>query len=271
MLGVSINVERFLRVSRPILIGHRGYSELAPENTLPSFQLALEAKADLVELDYQHSRDGVPMVIHDAILDRTTDARRKWKRRRIKVSRRTSEELQTLDAGSWFDAKFAGAKVLTLVEAVDFICGGGGVPLIERKSGDAKTLAKLLRDRELIHRVIIISFDWRFLRELHELEPAQVLGALGTPTRLSHGRKPLHVRRGLRSRLKDLVKTGARIAVWNRRISKRDVQAAHRRGLKVWVYTIDDARTARRLLKMGVDGIITNRIAKIRDAVATSK
>jgi glycerophosphoryl diester phosphodiesterase len=258
--------ERLLERKRPLLIGHRGFCSIAPENTLFSFQLALDAGADLIELDYQHSKDGVPMVIHDHILDRTTDARKKWKRRRIKVSQKTAAEIQTLDAGSWFDAKFTGAKVPLLTEALDFICGNGGVAVIEHKSGDAGTLAKLLRERNLINKVVVMSFNWKFLREFHALEPMQVLGALGPPARLSNGRRPVHLRRKLGSRLKDIAKTGAQIAVWNRKVSKPSIQSAHNRGMKVWIYTIDDAKSARQLLKRGVDAIITNRITVIRPA-----
>lgn len=258
--------EQLLESHRPLLIGHRGYSAIAPENTLPSFQMALDAGAQLVELDYHKSADGVPMVIHDHILDRTTNARKKWRKRRIKVSSKTAAEIQTLDAGSWFDAKFSGTKVPTLAEALELICSSGGVAVIEHKSGDAKTLAALLRERMLINRVIVISFDWKFLRELHALIPDQILGGLGPPVRLSNGRRPLHPRRQLSSRLKDLSKTGARMAVWNRNVSKRSVRAAHKRGMTVWVYTIDDARLARRLLKRGVRGIITNKIQPMQKA-----
>ena len=253
-----MSAEKLVAANRPLVIGHRGYAAIAPENTLPSFQLALDAGADLVELDYQHSKDGMPTVIHDAILDRTTNAKKTWRRRRIKVLQRTAAEIQTLDAGSWLDEKFAGAKVPLLGEALDFICGNGSVALIERKSGDAGTLVKLLRERGLINKVIVIAFDWKFLRELHQLEPRQILGALGPPARLSNGRRPVHIRRGLGSRLNDLVKTGAKIAVWNRKVSKRSVQIANKQGLKVWIYTVDDSKTARRLIKSGVSAIITN-------------
>lgn len=262
------SLEKLLTARWPLIIGHRGHCAIAPENTLPSFELALDAGADLIELDYQHSKNGVPIVIHDPILDRTTDARKRWKRRRIKVSQKTATEIQALDAGSWFDVKFAGARVPLLSEALDFICGNGGVALIERKSGDAATLARLLRERNLINKVIVISFNWKFLHEFHKLEPEQVLGALGPPTRLSHGRRPVHPRRRLAARLKDLVKAGARIAVWNRKVSKRDVQSAHSQGMKVWIYTIDDGRLARPLLRRGVDGIITNRISTIQQTLA---
>jgi glycerophosphoryl diester phosphodiesterase len=260
------SAEKLLELKRPLIIGHRGYCAIAPENTLSSFQLALGAHPDLIELDYQHSKDAVPMVIHDHILDRTTDARKKWKRRRIKVLRTTATEIQTLDAGAWFNAKFAGAKVPLLTEALSLICGNGGVALIERKSGGAATLAKLLRDHGLINKVVVISFDWKFLRELHNLEPQQVLGALGPPTRLSNGRRPTRIRRGLGVRLKDLLKTGARIAVWNHRFTKRAVQQAHKRGLHVWVYTINETKLAKQLVARGVSGIITNEIGIIQQA-----
>jgi glycerophosphoryl diester phosphodiesterase len=259
--------ERLLESSRPLLIGHRGYSAIAPENTLPSFQLALDAGAELVELDYHQSADGVLMVIHDPILDRTTNARKQWRRRRIKVSSKTAAEIQALDAGGWFNAKFAQAKVPTLVEALELICGSGAVAVIEQKSGGARTLATVLRERKLFNQVVVISFDWKFLRELHALIPEQILGALGPPARLSNGRRPLHPRRQLSSRLKDLAKTGARIAVWNRRVSKRSVQEAHRRGVKVWVYTVDEARLAKRLAARGVQAIITNQIERIHKAL----
>lgn len=259
--GVTSSVEKLLALKRPLIIGHRGYCAIAPENTLPSFQLALESRADFVELDYHHSKDGVPMVIHDGTLDRTTNARTTWRRRRIKVSQRTAAEIEALDAGAWFDARFAGAKAPRLAEALDFICGNGGIAVIEQKSGDAGTLARMLRERNLINRVVVISFDWQFLREFHGLEARQVLGALGPPARLSNGRKPTGIRRGLGVRLNDLTKTGARIAVWNHRVSKRAAQKAHRRGLQVWVYTIDEASRARQLRARGVGGIITNDIA----------
>jgi glycerophosphoryl diester phosphodiesterase len=207
------------------------------------------------------------MVIHDPVLDRTTNARKKWRGRRIRVSKKTAAEIQSLDAGSWFDEKFSEARVSTLVEALEFICQHG-IAVIEHKSGDARTLAALLRERRLTNHVVVISFNWKFLRELHALDSDLLLGALGPPVRLSNGRRPLHPRRQLSSRLKDLAKTGARIAVWNRKVSSGSIRAAYKNGLKVWVYTVDDARTARRLARRGVQAIITNKIEPIRAAIA---
>jgi glycerophosphoryl diester phosphodiesterase len=249
---------------RPLVIGHRGFAEAAPENTLPSFELALDVGADLVELDFRLSKDGVPVVVHDRTLDRTTNARSRWRRRRIPVASKTAAELATLDAGAWFDPKFAGAGIPRLADALDII-QARGVALIERKAGAAADCIALLRQKGLINRVIVQSFDWHFLLAFHEAEPAQVLGALGPPAVLANGRRPAAVFKRLSARwLDELRKTGAKIAVWDRRVSKGAIHLAHERGLKVWVYTVNETKLARRLLHLGVDGIITNNPVRIK-------
>ncbi|MBM3883824.1 MAG: hypothetical protein FJ387_29665 [Verrucomicrobia bacterium] len=102
---------------RVVSFGHRGYPVIAPENTLPSFRLALTAGADLVELDYHHSSDGVPVVLHDTDLDRTTDAPERWQARKVRVETRTAHDLQTLDAGRWSAPGYAGTRLPLLTEA----------------------------------------------------------------------------------------------------------------------------------------------------------
>lgn len=244
---------------RPLIIAHRGYSSMAPENTLPSFKLAVAAGADFVELDSHHSKDGVPMVMHDYTLDRTTDATNHWHAAKIGLASKTVAELKTLDAGKWFDAKYAGTKLSNLVEALDAIQGGGSMTLIERKEGDPATMAKLLTEKKLINRLVVQSFDWQFLREFHALQPDQVLGALGAPAKLADGSKPTNKDKSLNAQwLDELAKTGAKVAVWSKDVTKDAVALAHQRGLKVWVYTIDDPKLANELLNMGVDGLITN-------------
>jgi glycerophosphoryl diester phosphodiesterase len=254
----NVSALNLIASKRPLVIGHRGYCQFAPENTLPSFKLAMAAGADLVELDYHRTKDGKLIVIHDSELDRTTDATNRWPQNRIKIVSRTAAEIQSLDAGSWFDAKYAGIKIPLLAEALDTI-QQGSVTLIERKDGDPAECIKLLRNKDLINKVMVQAFDWEYLREFHELEPQQVLGALGPPTLLPDGKKPSGRGKELSAAwLDDLQKTGAKVAVWNQQVSKESVQLAHKRGLKVWVYTINDSDLANRLLDMGVDGLVTN-------------
>src|SRR5882762_4302594 len=81
----SLPALKLIASPRPLVIGHRGYCQFAPENTLPSFKLAVAAGADLVELDYHHTKDGQLIVIHDPDLDRTTDATNRWGQHHIKV------------------------------------------------------------------------------------------------------------------------------------------------------------------------------------------
>jgi len=121
------------------LIAHRGASAYAPENTLPAYRLAVEQGADIVEQDLQVTRDGVLVCLHDQTLERTTDVeqvypdRYREERTEGDVARRwpvadfTWEEIQRLDAGSWFDAKYAHTRIPSWQEAIDAIRGRAGL------------------------------------------------------------------------------------------------------------------------------------------------
>jgi glycerophosphoryl diester phosphodiesterase len=260
-------VEQLLSAARPLVIGHRGYCSIAPENTLPSFKLAKAAGADMVELDYYHTKDGELIVIHDPTLDRTTDAVAKWGGSKIGVETKTLAELKTLDAGKWFDPQFAGTRLPTLKEALELI-QAGNVTLIERKGGDAAACIKLLSEQKLINRVIVHSFDWNYLAEFHQQEPRQVLSALG-PLGYRDGKKLTEPEKFLSERwVDDAVKSGVRAMGWNAQVTKESVAYAHRQELKIWIYTIDDPAEANRLLDLGVDGIITNNTSLIWRAIA---
>lgn len=241
------------------MIGHRGARAVAPENTLPSFAAGVAAGADLVEFDYRHSADGVPVVIHDSTVERTTDARRAWKGRRMDVSRRTLAELRELDAGSWKEARFGGARIPTLEEGISAIAPRA-VPLIERKAGDAATCARIIQERSLVDGVVVIAFDWRFLRELKALLPGAVLGALGPSAGGARG--------ALKAATLDrILEMGIDLAVWNNRVSRISIAAAQAREMRVWVYTVNDPAEAVWLAGIGVTGIITDDPARIRRAL----
>ncbi len=164
---------------RVIVIAHRGASAHAPENTIPAFKMALKTKCDLIELDYYHSKDKVPVVFHDKTLDRTSNAVEKLGKEKLELDEVTAQELQSLDAGKWKDAKFAGTKIPTLVESLDVI-QNGGMTLIERKAGDAATIVKLLDEKKLRGDVVIQAFDWKYIADCHKLAPDLVLGCLGS-------------------------------------------------------------------------------------------
>lgn len=230
---------------RVLLIGHRGYSKRAPENTLPAFRAAVEAGADLVELDYYHSADGVPVVVHDAELDRTTNARQVFAAEKVKVHSCSLAELRRLDVGSWFGPRFSGTRMPTLSEAIDAI-QAGSLTLIERKGGDARTCVELLKQKQVSRHVVVQSFDWDYVAECHRLDPQLVLAALGDKELTG-------------DKLDSISRTGARVVGWDeRQIGHKEIDAIHRRGLKVWVYTVNEIPRARELVGWGIDGIITD-------------
>ena len=259
--------EQLLNAARPLVIGHRGYCQIAPENTLPAFRLAKTAGADLVELDYHHTKDGELIVIHDSTLDRTTDAVAKWGGSKIRVEDKTLAELQTLDAGKWFNSQFAGTRLPTLKEALEVI-QDGNLTLIERKGGDAAACVKLLNERQLINQVIVHAFDWQYLADFHHQEPRQVLSALG-PSGYRDGKKLTEQEKFLSERWVDEArKAGVRAMGWNNQVTREAVAYAHQKKLKVWIYTINDPAEANRLLDLGVDAIITNNPSLIWRTIA---
>lgn len=267
--------ETLINLPRPIVIGHRGFNQIAPENTLPSFKLAKMAGSDLVELDYYKTQDGKMVVIHDAVLDRTTDAVARWAEKGIRVNRRTADDLASLDAGAWFDQKHAGSDLPkyrgthlpTLAEALDLI-QDGNMTLIERKEGDATSCLKLLREKNLVNKLVVQSFDWNYLKDFHQQEPQQVLGALG-PLGSRNGKELSSAEKVLDKSWLDEVKAiGARVAVWNNQITRQAVDYAHETGLKVWVYTINEPSAVNQMLDLGVDGIITDNTSILWKTIA---
>ncbi|MFT3880228.1 MAG: glycerophosphodiester phosphodiesterase family protein [Gemmatales bacterium] len=140
-----------------INIGHRGASAYAPEHTFASYRLALELKADFVEPDLQVTKDGVLICMHDTTLDRTTNAKEVFPdrsrevngKKRWVISDFTLAEIKTLDAGSWFDKKFAGEKVPTLQEMIDLVRGKAGI-IPETKSPEAYEKSGLAMEKLLM-------------------------------------------------------------------------------------------------------------------------
>jgi len=228
-----------------LVIAHRGDSHAFPENTLPAFESAVSVGSDLVELDYHHSADGVPVAIHDGTLDRTTDARQRWMVQGVAVCKESYERIAELDAGTWLSESFAGTKVPRLDESLDVI-QQGSMTLIERKAGDAETCVSLLRQKNLIDSVVVQSFDWNFVAACHRLEPRLILGALG-----GHDLTP--------KRLDAIEATGAKLVVWHHKsLDAASIRAIHDRGLRAWAFTVDDPARVELLIKDGLDGIITN-------------
>jgi glycerophosphoryl diester phosphodiesterase len=246
--GDPTPAQKLIAAPRVLVIAHRGNSRIAPENTLPAFQSALDVNADLVELDYFHSADEVPVVIHDEILDRTTNAQEVLGSPQLIVGDLPLAELRKLDVGAWFDDQYGGTKLPTLAEALGLI-QSRSMTLIERKGGDAQTLLRLLEEKQLIDRVIVQSFDWAFIAECRKRSPRLALGTIST--------KPASD-----EQIRAAAATGADIIVWNQeKIGRAQIALIHQLGKKAFAYTIDDPQRAAYLIAAGLDGIITNKPA----------
>lgn len=261
-----LSAAQVIQSSRPLIIAHRGYSKLAPENTLPAFRRGMASRADFIELDYHLTQDGIPAVLHDHTLDRTTDAKALWGGKEISLRDHRAADLARLDAGQWFAPAFAGTRLPTLKEALDLI-QAGSMTLIERKAGEPRVLMDLLRAQGVLDRVVVQSFDWEFVRQCRPLEGRLVLGALGPPSSYQ-GRKLSDPEKVLNPQFIDAIqKLGAQLVVWNAAVTRESVSLAHQAGLRVWIYTIDDPAKARDLVALGVNGLITNDPETIRQAL----
>ncbi|WP_222597812.1 glycerophosphodiester phosphodiesterase [Euhalothece natronophila] len=155
------------------LIAHRGYSAVAPENTLASFRAAIEQKVWGVEFDIHPSVEGVPIVIHDHTLDRTTN-------QTGKVRDQTVSQLQSLDAGTWFNSQFASETLPTLQEVVNLFAPTSICLLIEVKTPShwsSQAINNLIQILESMRdRCLILCFDHEFLHYLQQVSPRFACG-----------------------------------------------------------------------------------------------
>lgn len=245
MTNNDLYADRFGSIGRVLVISHRGDNSRAPENTLPAFRSAMDLGARFVELDYQQTADGVPVVIHDAQLDRTTNALDVFGRNDMAITGMPWADVQRLDVGGWFDERFAGTPIATLEEALDAI-QPRATTVIERKSGDARTLIQLLGRKQMLEQVVVMAFDWDFLADCHRLAPSLMLAALG--------RDPFDA-----AQLPAMAATGARIVGWNPAyIGGNEITAIHAFGLRAWVFWMNEPAQILSLLAGGIDGIITD-------------
>lgn len=236
-----------LYTARQLVIAHRGDSRSAPENTLPALLKAVRLDVDFVELDYHHSRDGVPIVFHDELLDQHTNARQQWPDAPpgIALADRTLSDLRQLDAGSWFSAEFVGTPISTLAEVCDAVLPHGMLA-IERKSGDVATLLAVLNENAARQRCVVMAFELPFLAELHAADAELPLVALfeGEVTA---------------DKLSAAVQCGACAVGWdNATLTPAGIAQIHAQHLKAWCWTVDDRQRAAELWQAGLDGLITN-------------
>ncbi|MDQ6714573.1 MAG: glycerophosphodiester phosphodiesterase, partial [Actinomycetota bacterium] len=256
----------FLDHPTPIAIAHRGGAEEFPENTLPAFDAAVELGYTHLETDAHLSADGVVFSFHDHILDRVTD-------RSGRLSKVSSAEIREADAayhfspdGTTHPLRGTGVRVPTMEEVLTR-WPGVYVNIDTKSDAVVEPLVDLLRRLDAFHRVCIGSFSDDRLRRVRRLAQRAVCTSMGPGAVTTAW---LASRTGRMPRLQaDCVQVPVRA----RRLVVVDrwfVDSAHRAGLQVHVWTIDDETEMRAVLDLGVDAIMTDRPRLLRDVLTAS-
>lgn len=247
-------VERAAReqaAAKAEVIAHRGFSGIAPENTCAAFEEALAWSVDGLEWDLHVSADGVPVVIHDETVDRTTDGSGL-------VREMTLDALKRLDAGSWFGPEFRGERIPTLDEALQMARGRVARVYPEIKEcPTAEAMAHIieaLRAHGFGDTCVVLSLDWDLLRLLRSLDRDMTIGFLVERESRFHGA------------LAEARADGRAILACDYRILLRHpmlAQEAHRHEIELGAWTVDDPEDAQRLLALGVTRLTTNEVATL--------
>lgn len=225
------------------VVGHRGAMGYAPENTLASFAKAMDMQADMSELDIHQSLDGELIVIHDALLDRTTNGSGA-------VCDLTLAEIKRLDAGAWFAPDYAGEPVPTLQEVME-LAGDKMALNVEVKAGREGPYPGMI-DRLIEHifrnglenTLVVSSFHREYLLELRCKAPTV--------------RAALLYSRPFPLPWQEAVDQGWDLHPSAKAIDAELVDEAHSRGLVVRAWTPNEPEVMRHLLSLEVDAIITN-------------
>lgn len=242
-------------VSDIVCIAHRGASGHAPENTLAAFREAVEIGVDGVECDVHCTKDGQVVVIHDNMLNRTTDTKGIIKEMML-------DEVKKADAGSWFDPQFADQRIPTLAEVLK-LTKGKVITVIEIKPDNiTDRVVREIENAKAVDDVVLQSFHPSVVRNAQELNP-QIPRAL-----LASGRKSIRKLSGILHLIQKAAEVGAGVLnLSSKIITPHLVKESHRRGTGVWAWTIDDEAEMKRLAAMGVDGITSNYPKTLRSAL----
>lgn len=235
--------------ARVQVLAHRGASAYAPENTLSAFRLAIEQRADWLEMDVQQTKDGRLVVFHDLRMERTTNGFGP-------LRELTLEQVRQLDAGSWYGSQFAGERVPTFEEVVALAREAGVRIFPEVKDprlypGIEERVAAVISANGYEDSTIVQSFDMTSLARLRQANSRLKLAALYTATAPLRGEPPAGV-----------TVIGPPWELVN--VDPALVRDAHAGGRQVVVWSVDSPAPIRGLIEAHVDGIITSRPDVVR-------
>jgi glycerophosphoryl diester phosphodiesterase len=233
-------------------IAHRGASGSYPENTRLAFQKAIEARADMIELDCQLSDDGHVVVFHDERLSRIAKTRGA-------VGRRSLEQLKQLDIGSWRKKIFCTERIQTLEEVLALVKGRAGLCVDIKQyprspSGIELKLLFTISHFDYLDRVVLSSFDYHCLKRVRELAPEARIGII-----FGKGAQADPIAAG--------IEVAARSIHVQKDLASRDfIRRAWDEGFDVYVWTVNGLDEIEKFASLGVQGIISDypeRLAKL--------
>ncbi|AFZ14582.1 glycerophosphoryl diester phosphodiesterase [Crinalium epipsammum PCC 9333] len=248
------------------IIAHRGYSAIAPENTMAAFYAAIQHQADSIEFDVQLSADGVPVIIHDATLDRTTNGTGK-------VIETTLKQLKELDAGSWFNPVFAKEKIPTFQELLSSIKSAKtqNLPNLKKliyaevKQADfwattnIEKFLKIIIEKKSETQCIVACFNHNFLEKVRKYHPTIKLGYLVASVEEYTEKLPKAAADG----------NAMMLSQYNILLNYPClVQDTINMGVEVGVWTVDKQEEFQQLTNLGIQRIVTNslinRLAQVK-------
>ncbi|MCL5021270.1 MAG: hypothetical protein M1339_06375 [Bacteroidetes bacterium] len=235
--------------SLPYVIAHRGISGKAPENTLSSFSRAVSTPGvKMIELDVRISQDDQIIVLHDRTLQRTSTgngAARNY----------TLKELKEFDAGSWFHPSFASERIPTLAEVLHLAKGKTWVNIELKRDLFSRAqdvfvqrVIETVRAAGIENEVLYSSFTHDLLAQVRRIEPKAVTGVIYNIYR-DFGRSP--------SKLAGRVHASVFVCA-KHELRKSMIRDARQHGLALYVYTLNSIQDARKMIQLGVDGIISD-------------
>ncbi|MCK4381145.1 MAG: glycerophosphodiester phosphodiesterase [Candidatus Lokiarchaeota archaeon] len=231
-----------------MIVGHTGASSIAPENSLKSFQKAIELNADFIEFDLRLSKDGEIVIIHDENTLDTTG-------HNGLVNKMTLRELKQLDN--------EGEKIPTLIELIKIAKGKIKLQPEIKVPGITQDLVSILRKNILIESSIVSCFEIVELLKIKEIEPTLKIGYL-IPRVLTNKRM---VKRYIQRAIKNELYA---IHPYYQVVDREFIELAHDNGLKVNVWTVNEESMMRKLIDLGVDGIMTDDLALLNQVLGRS-
>lgn len=242
-----------------MIVAHRGSSGTAPENTLAAFRLAVEERADVVELDVRMTRDFFLVVHHDQDIARTTNGEGK-------IWDYSLQELRAFDAGLWFDQKFKGERVPTLRQVMELLpphvllnieMKTDGEPRPRKQIALEEACILAIMEKKYEERTIVSSFDHSYLKRFHHLYPSIKTGVLYLPAE-NAGSSPSALVKQL----------GASAFICSKsQITRALIEDAHEQNIPVGCYTINTPQELEAAMKLDVDAVITNFPGMMRKAL----